>query len=349
MKDNSLLFSPTLQIILVFTSFSFFSCSEKTEVDLMNEIWDNAVEWIDLIDQNGSALSQKTGQVLNGWAKKEYPDGNFLFLAEFKDGYATRILQWDEGGMKLIDAGVIKKSIKFSELPLKDIKSFSPFTGPIFQTIQNQFNPKPLEKRILDAEKFTDFNGSVKTWYKNGCPRLISYWNNGKLEGNFTNYWNTLLVFHDPPIRIKGTISNGLIDGNLSMNYVADTRVNELENLTIYNLDFIAKFHGMFKNGKRHGLFSYTRANGNISQSTFFNDHKDGTCITWSKSGVKTLETEFVKGFKDGPHKEWHNNGNLKEEGEFEVDKKIGKYFFYDQNGKKLYHQTYKYGKLIIE
>jgi len=349
MKKNRSFLTSILPIIFILISFSFFSCSEKTEVDVMNEIWDNAVEWTDLIDQNGSALSQKTGQVLNGWAKKEFPNGNFLFLAEFKDGYATRILQWDDGGMKLMDAGIIKKSIKFSELPLKDVKSFSPFTGPIFQTIQNQFNPKPLEKSILDAENFTDFNGSVKTWYKNGCPRLISNWKNGKLDGNFTNYWNTLLVFHDPPIRIKGAVKNGLIDGNLSMNYVADTRVNELENITIYNLDFIAKFHGIFKNGKRDGLFSYTRANGDISQSTFVNDHKDGTCTTWIKSGVKILETAFVKGSKNGPHKEWHNNGNIKEEGTFKVDKKMGTYLFYNQNGKKLYHQTYKDGKLIIE
>ena len=128
MKKNRSFLTSILPIIFILISFSFFSCSEKTEVDVMNEIWDNAVEWTDLIDQNGSALSQKTGQVLNGWAKKEFPNGNFLFLAEFKDGYATRILQWDDGGMKLIDAGIIKKSIKFSELPLKDVKSFSPFT-----------------------------------------------------------------------------------------------------------------------------------------------------------------------------------------------------------------------------
>ena len=86
---------------------------------------------------------------------------------------------------------------------------------------------------------------------------------------------------------------------------------------------------------------------GNII--TFKNDKKNGTSITWDKSGAKISESLFQDGLDHGPYSEWFGNGNKKEEGTYYKGKKQGRVNFYNRDGKKLYFQTYKDGKLIIE
>ena len=47
-----------------------------------------------------------------------------------------------------------------------------------------------------------------------------------------------------------------------TMSYVADSRVNKLEDITIYDLNFIAKFHGAYKDDLRTGKFEFFHGNG---------------------------------------------------------------------------------------
>ena len=333
----------------ILSFFASISCSEKSEIDRMNEIWDKAELWRNLEDNNGTVRSKKTGKVFTGWGKEVFPSGDFHLLVNFISGNAKRVLQWDIGGIKIIDANIIPKSISFNELPLKYPEFYSPFTSPIFQTIQNLWNENNLIENFLPVGDFMDFNGSVRTWYKNGCPRVISTWKDGRLDGEFINYWNTLLVFHDPPVRIKGSMLDGKLDGNFTMSYIADNRINDLEEITIYNLDFIARLSGSFEKGRRIGVFEYIRGNGNKSQATFINDQKHGPSITWNKSGVKIQETTFKNAQKHGSYFQWHSNGNKKEEGKYEYDYKNGPFIFYNRDGKKLYHQIFENGQLTIE
>jgi antitoxin component YwqK of YwqJK toxin-antitoxin module len=332
-----------------FLSLLFLSCSENTENDVMNDIWENATNWNNLVDKNNSAYSNQSGKIFDGWAKKTFGNGNFYILAQFNKGQAVRILQWNESGIKRIDAGIITGAIPLQNLPIQDLELFLPFNGPVFQHIQDHWQALPLTNSFLRPISFKDFNGSVKTWYNNGCPKLISNWKDGSLEGNFTNYWNTLLVFHDPPIRIQGKVVDGKKQGKFKMNYVADSRVNKPEKITIYDLNFIAKINGTFKNNQRSGKFEFIRGNGSKSEANFQNDKKNGPSITWNKSGTKVSESLFQNGLKDGPYFEWFGNGNKKEEGSYYKGKKQGRVNFYNRDGKKLYFQTYKDGKLIIE
>ena len=203
---------------------------------------------------------------------------------------------------------------------------YSPFHESIFQTIQNLWNENNLIENFLPVGDFMDFNGSVRTWYKNGCPRVISTWKDGKLDGEFINYWNTLLVFHDPPVRIKGSMLDGKLDGNFTMSYIADNRINDLEEITIYNLDFIARLQAS-KKGEELEFLNISR-NGNKSQATFINDQKHGPSITWNKSGVKIQETTFKNAQKHGSYFQWHSNGNKKEEGNMNmITKMVPSYF----------------------
>lgn len=334
-----------LAFLLVFS----ISCSERTEIDVMNDIWEQATEWTNLIDQNQSAYSLKTGKIFNGWAKKTFDNGDFHILAQFHNGQSTRILQWYKSGYKGIDAGIKPNSIPFQDLPLQDLDLYLPFNDPIFELIQDHGKDKPITHSFHPPKGFNDFNGSVKTWYDNGCPKTISYWKDGSLEGNFTNYWNTQLVFHKPPIRIQGQMKNGKKQGNYIMSYVADTRVNKLEAITIYDLNFIAKFHGAYKDDLRTGKFEFFHGNGNKSESTFINDKRNGPSTIWNKSKMKISETFFTNGLKNGSHAEWYGNGNKKVEGVFDKGKKQGRFNFYNREGIIQYFQTFKDGKLTFE
>jgi len=332
-----------------FLSLLFLSCSENTDIDVMNDIWENATDWNNLVDINNSTYSRESTKIFEGWAKRTFSNGNFQILAQFNKGQTVRILQWNESGIKRIDVGVIPGSIPFQNLPIKDLELFLPFNRPVFQHIQDHWQALPLTNSFLTPISFKDFNGSVKTWYNNGCPKLVSNWKDGSLEGNFINYWNTLLVFHDPPIRIQGKVVNQKKEGAYKLNYVADSRVNKPEKITIYDLNFIAKINGTFKNNQRAGKFEFIRGNGSKSEATFKNDKKNGTSITWDKSGAKISESMFQNGLEHGPYSKWFGNGSKKEEGLYYKGKKEGRVNFYNRDGKKLYFQTYKDGKLIIE
>ena len=55
-----------------FLSLLFLSCSEKTDIDVMNEIWENANDWNNLVDKNNSAYSRESDKIFDGWAKKTF-------------------------------------------------------------------------------------------------------------------------------------------------------------------------------------------------------------------------------------------------------------------------------------
>ena len=101
-----------------FLSLLFLSCSEKTDIDVMNEIWENANDWNNLVDKNNSVHSRESDEIFDGWAKKTFSNGNFHILAQFNKGQAVRVLQWNESGIKRIDAGIIPGDIPLQNLPI---------------------------------------------------------------------------------------------------------------------------------------------------------------------------------------------------------------------------------------
>ena len=76
----------------ILSFFASISCSEKSEIDRMNEIWDKAELWRNLEDNNGTVRSKKLVKFLQVGEKKYFQVEIFissliLFLAMQKEYY----------------------------------------------------------------------------------------------------------------------------------------------------------------------------------------------------------------------------------------------------------------------
>jgi antitoxin component YwqK of YwqJK toxin-antitoxin module len=68
-----------------------------------------------------------------------------------------------------------------------------------------------------------------------------------------------------------------------------------------------------FDKGKKVGKLESYWENGQKKLTYFFeNDEYQGTCKTWSKSGILISEMNYQKGHEEGSQKTWYDNGKIR-------------------------------------
>jgi antitoxin component YwqK of YwqJK toxin-antitoxin module len=94
--------------------------------------------------------------------------------------------------------------------------------------------------------------------------------------------------------------------------------MNEMTQEILYYVNGHKEREGTFKNGERHGKWTYWYDNGNV----------------WSRG-------EFKKGKSHGLRQVYHPNGQLFYEGRYKNDKPVGTWRFYDEEGAFVKEEKY--------
>jgi antitoxin component YwqK of YwqJK toxin-antitoxin module/poly(3-hydroxybutyrate) depolymerase len=102
---------------------------------------------------------------------------------------------------------------------------------------------------------------------------------------------------------------------------------------------------GEFKDGKKHGKWTYWYENGAIEREEEFKDGRaHGKWKRWDENEIKIGEGEFREG--SGKFVGWYGNGNKENEETFEDGKKHGKWRYWYENGNREREESYKNDRL---
>jgi antitoxin component YwqK of YwqJK toxin-antitoxin module len=146
---------------------------------------ESAVEWSKLQNRNGDAYIPNTDKPYSGWAKQNYDNEQVKVLAEFTDGSVTRLRQWQENGIPMLDIPYLKGKVSLSDVPLEGYwaSDSSLQHGPM--TVWHENGQKWGEENYKDGK----LHGRRTDWYENGQKEAEVNYKDGKVDGLFNSWY----------------------------------------------------------------------------------------------------------------------------------------------------------------
>ncbi|MEC8243480.1 MAG: toxin-antitoxin system YwqK family antitoxin [Verrucomicrobiota bacterium] len=303
----------------------------------------DAVEWSKLQNRNGDTYIPNTDKPYSGWAKQIYDNGQVKVLAEFTDGTATRLKQWQENGIPRWDIGYSKGRISLSDVPLEDWRDSNSSLQHGLMTSWRENGQKEKEVNYKDGKQ----HGLETFWYENGQKKTEGNYKDDKLDGLETS-WR----------------ENG--QKEKEVNY-KDGKQHGLE--TFWYENGQKEIEQNYKDGKQHGLVTFWYKNGQKSGEDVFKEDKLLSSITWKpngekcpltnvkngdgvmvyyyENGKKSGEDNYKDGMMNGLSTLWYENGQKSDEINFKDDKENGLWISYNEDGTERRRETYKDGELV--
>ena len=187
----------------------------------------------------------------------------------------------------------------------------------------------------LNAQNFTDTKGKKQGVWSKTYPGSKVYQYKGQFKddkpvGTFTYFY--------PTTKVKAIIKH---DGgsNRSVAY-------------FYHENTKLMSSGIYRDMKKDSIWLNFGPSGKLSSSeTYKNDLLDGKKIVYyvpeqieDNSRRISATSNYVSGKIDGEYLEFFENGTIKIKGSYALDKKIGIWYSYHPNGKKMMLERFKNG-----
>ena len=112
---------------------------------------------------------------------------------------------------------------------------------------------------------------------------------------------------------------------------------------TEWNRDGSLYFQTNYKNGQINGLVTEWYDNGNkLSKTMFKNGFPNGPSIVWYENGnIKEICNYSYRFGLNGPYKKFYKNGEIAISGNYRKGKRVGKFIFYNKEGKRISEGEY--------
>lgn len=255
---------------------------------------------------------------LEGATQNYYPDGKIDYEEVFKDGWLTKMIEYDANG-----------KIAYTTL-------FDKGNGPIV------FHHANGKKYIEGTYKNHKLNGSYNYFFFDGSPFITQAYINGKLDGDYKQY------FYGGKLRTEGRYNKGEMAGEWKYYYdngtlyssdpYEDGKINGKS--VIYTPDGNLEREINYKDGNLEGQFIYYGENKMIGLILNFHN---GVLMSYTyegKDGKLVAPIEVKNG--TAQVKAFYRNGNKSAEIDFENSDYNGKRIFYFTNG-KVYQESVKF------
>lgn len=175
---------------------------------------------------------------------------------------------------------------------------------------------------LESIENFIDGkeNGAFKNYHENGQLKEISNWVDGKVNGEWKSYHENGSLYQ------FGEYLNSFKTGEWK--YFMDS-----EDSTYY---FIAKYI----EGVKVTMKSYEESL--LSQMVEFKDEEKNMQTDYYETGQISKVSKFVDGSDYTLEKRYHKNGQLESTGQIKGWQEVGKWIWYDENGKIVKEQLFE-------
>ncbi len=183
-----------------------------------------------LVDEQG----RKTGQ----W-KVEYPGGNTLYEARFKEGRpAGLMVRYYESGA--VRARMMFDSVEdrsFTRLYYKNGKQAAEgwFVNEVKDSVWTYFSKFDGSVRIRESYLDGNLHGPVRSFYPSGIVSEEVIWVQNRMDGAWKQYYK------DGSLRLECQYKNDMLNGPYK----------------VYYADSTLKVRGEYRDNKSHGMWSY--------------------------------------------------------------------------------------------
>jgi antitoxin component YwqK of YwqJK toxin-antitoxin module len=279
---------------------------------------ESAVEWSKLQNRNGDAYIPNTDKPYSGWAKQNYDNEQVKVLAEFTDGSVTRLRQWQENGIPMLDIPYLKGKVSLSDVPLEGYwaSDSSLQHGPM--TVWHENGQKWGEENYKDGK----LHGRRTDWYENGQKEAEVNYKDGKEDGPYISWHENGQKWREENYK------DGKLHGRRTDWYENGQKEAEVN----------------YKDGKVDGLFNSWYENGQNHSEENFKNGKLVTANAWKLNGEKCPITNVVEG--NGVIMRYCMDGTMCKRETYK-DGWLVEAVSYREDGTVSERETYKKGELV--
>ena len=181
------------------------------------------------------------------------------------------------------------------------------YSGPVIKYL----NSGLMEGEFLEGLK----HGLWQTFNRIGQPLMIGYYDRGKKNGKFEQWYDDGKKRHRELI---ATFVNDQYDGVYKEWYENGRK----------------SIVGTYKNGKEQGVYTEWHENGKKAlQTKYINGIPDGRYREWHENGKKRIRITFRDGKENGVWTQWYENGKKEMKVKYVNGIPWGEAFFWFPNG----------------